>query len=169
MCEECLCTCLLISIWLLQYTYQEEVQSFFYIGLLIALSSIVIGWVLGGNSDKARDYYQDLLINKEELQKKTEDLQQIFDSIDATICSNDVVEQRIYVSKGIGKLTGYTVEQFYDDYSFWTSILHTEDRQKGFEFYDKVLNGYSDETELRFINVHGEYIWVYIRCTDFRG
>ncbi|MGO4886319.1 EAL domain-containing protein [Anaerobacillus sp. MEB173] len=93
------------------------------------------------------------------------ELQQFFNSIDATVWTNDVVNKRIYVSKGIETLLGYTVEQFYEDYSFWTSTLHEEDRKAGLEFYETVMSGEIANTEVRFVTTNGIPIWVYMSGT----
>jgi diguanylate cyclase (GGDEF)-like protein/PAS domain S-box-containing protein len=155
----------IISLWLLQHTYFEEGLIYFIISSFIAIVGIVTTWALGGQYDKARFYYRELSESKKELQDQKEFLQQIFDSVDATIWSNDLVNQRVYVSKGIEKLSGYTVQQFYGDYSFWLGIFHPEDSQKALEFYERVLSGESSEMEVRFINVHGEAVWVYFSGT----
>jgi PAS domain S-box-containing protein len=141
---------LIISIWLLQHTYHEGGHAVFYMSFIVASFALTAGWIMGGYYDKA---------------KKKDDLQQIFDSLDETVWSNDVVNQRIYVSKGIEKLIGYSDQRFYDDYSFWIGLIHAEDRQKGLEFNDRVMNGYSDEAELRFVDAQGDDIWVYLSGT----
>jgi PAS domain-containing protein len=79
----------------LQHTYHEGGHAGFYMSFIVASFAITAGWIMGGYYDKA---------------KKKDDLQQIFDSLDETIWSNDVVNQRIYVSKGIEKLIGYSDE-----------------------------------------------------------
>jgi len=158
----------IISLWLLQHTYRENGIMLFIISALLAILGNIAAWILGGQYDKARFYYQELLISQKELQGQKEFLQQIFDSVDATIWSNDILNQRIYVSKGIEKLSGFTVEQFYSDYSFWTKIFHPEDSQRALDFYNKVLSGESSELEVRFINVHGEAVWVYLSGTPIK-
>ncbi|WP_226037551.1 sensor domain-containing protein [Aquibacillus saliphilus] len=144
---------LIISIWLLELAYTEASLTYFYTGLFIAIVAIGISWTFGGQYDKAKFYYKQSLNNKE-------DLQQIFDSVDATIWSNDLINQKIYVSKGIEKMVGYAVEQFFDDYSLWLKIIHPDDTQKGNDFYKRILSGDSDSVELRFVNKKGELFWV---------
>jgi PAS domain S-box-containing protein len=92
-------------------------------------------------------------------------LQNIFDNLDVTIWSNDIINQKVYVSKGIEKLSGYPAQKFLDDYSFWISILYIEDTPKGLEFYNKCMSGKSAETEVHFVNAQGELIWNYMSGT----
>lgn len=153
---------LVISLWLLQHIRREDGYILFIISALTAIIGIVVTWTLGGQYDKSRSYYKELLISQKELQEQKEFLQQIFDSVDATIWSNDIVNQRVYVSKGIEKLSGYTMEQFYEGYSFWTGIFHPEDSRSVLEFYDRVLSGESSNIEVRLINTHKEVVWVYL-------
>ncbi len=149
---------LLMSIWLIEYTYHEDELIYFIMSLLVAVFSISISWFFGGQYDKARYYNKELIINKE-------NFQQIFDSVDASIWSNDLIKQRIYVSKGIEKLSGYSVQRFYEDFTFWSSIFHPDDIEIINEFYEKVLSGSSDNFEARFLNAQGEVIWVYMSGT----
>ncbi|MGM0902151.1 MAG: sensor domain-containing protein [Bacillota bacterium] len=153
---------LIISLWLLQHIHREDGYILFIISALTAIIGIVVTWTLGGQYDKSRCYYKELLLSQKELQDQKEFLQQIFDSVDATIWSNDIVNQRVYVSKGIEKLSGYTMEQFYEGYSFWTGIFHPDDSQRVLEFYDRVLSGESSNVEVRLINAHKEAVWVYL-------
>ncbi len=154
---------ILISIWLIQHhTYLGGKYESLTVIVLLTLIGIIVTWKLGGQYDKAKYYYKELLISEKKLQGQKEFLQQIFDSVDATIWSNDILEQRIYVSKGVEKLSGFTAQQFYEDYNFWPSIFHPDDRPKALGFYEKVLSGQSSYVELRLINVQGEIIWVYM-------
>lgn len=153
---------IMISIWFLQHTYFDDDYVSFSVIILLSLMGILVTWKLGSQYDKARFYYKELLLSQKELQGQKEFLQQIFDSVDATIWSNDILKQRIYVSKGVEKLSGFTVQQFYDDYSFWMSIFHPEDREKVLEFYETILAGEASSFEARYINVHGEIMWVYL-------
>ncbi|TKC18891.1 sensor domain-containing protein [Robertmurraya kyonggiensis] len=149
---------LVINIWLLKFTAEYDGVAYFLFSLLLAILVSVISWILGGQYDKAKYYYH-------ELQKEKENLQQIFDSVEVTIWSNNIVEQRIHVSKGVEKVSGYPVKRFFDDYSFWMKIFLPEDRQKLDQFYKQVLSGKSDDVEARFIHANGETHWAYVSGT----
>lgn len=98
-------------------------------------------------------------------QRRKEELQLIFDTLDITFWTNDIINQKIYVSKGIEKLTGYSTQKYLDGYSFWFSIIYPEDLPIATELYDQLLSGYSAEAELRMINSRGEFIWVLLSGT----
>lgn len=149
----------LLGIWLVihNYHHQDGLTNFF-ISVVIGISAIIIAWIMGGQFDKARFYYK-------ELATKKSDLQQVFDSVDATIWTNDLVEKRIYVSKGVERISGYSAKQFYEDYDFWTTIFYPEDESKAEEFYKKVISGESSYFEGRIFNAGGEPIWVYLSGT----
>lgn len=160
---------LIMSVWLLQHIFQEETVSYIIISLILSILTVFVAWFMGGQYDQARFYYSELLKNKKNLQTKQEEFKEIFDSVDATIWSNDLINERIYVSKGIEKLSGYTVKQFFDDFSFWTKISHPADTPLLFKFYEKVLAGVSDNFEARFLDAQGEPIWVYMSGTPIFG
>jgi diguanylate cyclase (GGDEF)-like protein/PAS domain S-box-containing protein len=152
----------IIGVWLLLHTFHHDEFSVFLFSLVIVIATICLAWNLGIQFDKARQYYRELRLSKRELNKKNGELQEIFDSVDAWIWSNDVVNNRVFVSKGIEKLSGYSVQRFYEDYSFWTSIFHPDDSEIGLDFYQKILNGLAAQAEIRFIKADGDPIWVHI-------
>ncbi|WP_449621871.1 sensor domain-containing protein [Robertmurraya sp. Marseille-Q9965] len=149
---------LAINIWLLKHTATYDGVPYFLSSLILVIVASIISWTLGGQFDKARYYYH-------ELQKEKENLQQIFDSVEVTIWSNNIVEQRIHVSKGVEKVSGYSVTRFFDDYTFWMKIFLPEDQQKLDKFYKRVLSGKSDDVEARFIHANGEIHWAYVSGT----
>lgn len=153
---------LVINIWLLKLTMKSDGVLYFLFSLLLTVLASIITWVLGGQFDKAKFYYH-------ELQKEKENLQQIFDSVDATIWSNNIVEQRLYVSKGVEKISGYSVQQFFEDYNFWLSIFLPEDRPNLDQFYERVLTGKSDYVEARFIHANGKIRWAYVSGAPIKG
>jgi PAS domain S-box-containing protein len=142
-----------------------NIMEFFFHGyddrtIPLIIFTVLIGYWVGKQYDKAKYY-------SKELQKSKAELQNIFDSLDVTIWSNDIINQKVYVSKGIEKLSGYPAQKFLDDYSFWVGILYIEDLPKGLEFYNKCVSGESAELEVRFVNAQGEVFWVYMSGTPF--
>ncbi|MFS0864658.1 EAL domain-containing protein [Fredinandcohnia sp. 179-A 10B2 NHS] len=155
----------IICMWLIIHIYSEGRNLYFLVSLVIGILSIILSWFLAGQFQKSRFYYNELKASKKELEVQKENLQEIFDSVDATIWSNDIVNQRIFVSKGIEKLIGYTTVEFYENYSFWISIIHPDDRQKSLEFYEDALSGKPYNTEIRFVSKYGKIVWVYFSGT----
>lgn len=153
---------IVINVWLLKFTIMHDGVLYFLFSLILAIFSSLITWYLGGQFDKAKHYHKELLTSKEDLQKEKENLQEIFDSVDATFWSNDILNQRIFVSKGIEKITGYPVQRFFQDYEFWTSIFHPESRIDAIQFHERMLTGKNASFEGKFINSKGDSIWVYM-------
>jgi diguanylate cyclase (GGDEF)-like protein/PAS domain S-box-containing protein len=153
---------IVINVWLLKFTIQYDGIVYFLFSLFLAILASMISWFLGGQFDKANHYYKELLTSKKDLQKEKESLQQIFDNVDATFWSNDIVNERIFVSKGIEKITGFPVEKFFQDYTFWTTIFHPEDRIKALQFHERMLSGRTASFEGKLINSEGDSIWVYM-------
>lgn len=156
---------IIINYWLIYHTSHEDGLPAFLVSFLLGIITTVIAWILGGQYDKAKFYQQELLQNKKNLEKQKEDYQQLFDTVDATIWSNDIAHQKVYVSKGIEQLSGYSVEKFYNDYDFWFSIFHPEDLQKAHKFYELALKGIPNDFEARFIHANGDAFWVYMSGT----
>ncbi len=65
-----------------------------------------------------------------------------------------------YISDGYETLTGYPKEKFMADWSFWSSLVHPEDRTRTDEGVQKILRGQNSEMEYRIIRKDGEIIWV---------
>lgn len=156
---------LIISYCLIRDILRDISQTHLIENIIVLTISVICTWALGHQYDKAKSKHKELLKSKEELQKNKEELQHIFDSVDAMIWSNDVTNKKIYVSKGIQKLSGYTAEQFWSDYNFWTKIIYHEDTDIGLEFFKKALDGHSSQAELRFVSSDNEILWVHILAT----
>lgn len=154
-----------INYWLMNHIFHEDGLPAFIVSFLLSLLTTVIAWVMGGQYDKAKFYQEELLLNKQVLERQKEDYKQIFDSVDATIWSNDLESKKIYVSKGVEKMTGYTVGNFFDNYQLWLSIIHPDDFPKATHFLNLVLKGIPSNLETRYINASGETLWVYISGT----
>ncbi|MGD2028119.1 MAG: diguanylate cyclase [Anaerolineales bacterium] len=65
-----------------------------------------------------------------------------------------------YFSNNIEQLTGYPREEFIEDWDYWSSIVHPDDRQTYLHNQRKILDGQSIEAEYRILSASGEEIWV---------
>jgi diguanylate cyclase (GGDEF)-like protein/PAS domain S-box-containing protein len=65
-----------------------------------------------------------------------------------------------YISDGFEGLTGYPKERFMEDWQFWSSIVHPDDRPRTDEAVRKILRGHNSELEYRIVRKDGEVIWV---------
>ncbi len=66
-----------------------------------------------------------------------------------------------YLSLQIETLTGYPVEKFADDWSFWpTVVIHPEDQATAAVQAAKLAEGQDSQLEYRLIRADGEVVWV---------
>ncbi len=65
-----------------------------------------------------------------------------------------------YISFNIEDLTGYPREKFLADWNFWTSIIHSEDREIATRQLNRLVMGHNNETEYRLVQAGGNVIWV---------
>lgn len=156
---------IIINYWLIYHTSHEDGFPAFFVSFFLGVFTTIIAWIMGGQYDKAKFYQQELLQNQRDLEKQKEEYQQLFDSVDATLWSNDIVINKIYVSKGIEQLSGYPIEKFYNNYYFWFSIFHPDDLPKAKRFNELALMGIPNNFEARFISSKGETRWVYMSGT----
>jgi len=64
-----------------------------------------------------------------------------------------------WVSEQIGKISGFTAEQFMNDIHLWASRLHPEDRDRVLDEFNKVLEKETIDIEYRWKAADGRYIW----------
>ncbi len=65
-----------------------------------------------------------------------------------------------YFSENIEDLTGYPRENFIEDWDFWSSIVHPDDRQTFLHNQRKILEGQSIGSEYRILHASGKELWV---------
>lgn len=66
-----------------------------------------------------------------------------------------------YFSNNIEVLTGYPRNKFMDDWGFWSSIIHPDDKATYQHNQRKMLAGESMETEYRIVHADGSITWVH--------
>jgi len=65
----------------------------------------------------------------------------------------------MWVSEQIGKISGFTAEQFMNDINLWASRLHPEDKDRVLDEFDKVLERETIDIEYRWQASDGKYLW----------
>jgi PAS domain S-box-containing protein len=66
-----------------------------------------------------------------------------------------------YLSPNVTPLTGYPLDAFLADWSFWSStVIHPDDRPKAAAQLSRLTKGKNSETEYRLRQADGEIIWV---------
>jgi PAS domain S-box-containing protein len=68
------------------------------------------------------------------------------------------------LSPQLAKLTGYPIERFNNDWDFWSSLLHPDDRAAGEAQFARLLAGEESEVEYRIIDVNQQVFWVRDHC-----
>jgi diguanylate cyclase (GGDEF)-like protein/PAS domain S-box-containing protein len=75
-----------------------------------------------------------LFFMQRELHKRTEELKEhkqklknIFDTLDVAIWSHDIKSDTLFITPGIEKLYGYSLEEFYKDKTLWKKVIVPED------------------------------------------
>ncbi len=67
----------------------------------------------------------------------------------------------LYLSPNIEDLTGYAIEKFIADWSFWfTTVIHPDDKPSAAAQAAQLAIGESREVEYRLVRADGEIIWV---------
>jgi PAS domain S-box-containing protein len=65
-----------------------------------------------------------------------------------------------YLSPNVEPLTGYPLEKFLEDWSFWQSLIHPDDRAVAVAQREKFAQGENHEAEYRLIRADKEVVWV---------
>lgn len=91
--------------------------------------------------------------------------QRVIDSIEHHIYAFEVDRdghlQHVYLSPHVTQLTGYTMDTFIENPSFWvTDVIAPEDREIAVAQYQDLLEGKSRVTEYRLHHKDGAMLWV---------
>jgi PAS domain S-box-containing protein len=65
-----------------------------------------------------------------------------------------------YLSPNIEPLTGYPVEKFLEDWTFWQSLIHPDDRAAAAAQREKFAKGENNEAEYRLVCADKRVVWV---------
>jgi diguanylate cyclase (GGDEF)-like protein/PAS domain S-box-containing protein len=95
-----------------------------------------------------------------ELEKNKQKLKNIFDTLDVAIWSHDLKSDTLLITSGIEKLYGYSLEEFYQDFTLWKKVIHPEDLHVLEEREKKLLQGEAVTSKYRIIRPDGEIRWI---------
>ncbi|WP_051556451.1 diguanylate cyclase domain-containing protein [Alkalihalobacterium bogoriense] len=151
---------LTIAIVSIAFHFIWELNEFFKFGLktselFVFLSSALLQFILA--------FSIGLLADK--LKEKHTDLENIFNSLDATIWSHDLKTDTIIISTGIELLYGYTGDDFKQNPNLWNKVVYPEDVDIVDEMNRQALLGNSTNTEFRIIRPDGDIRWVQDKAT----
>ena len=130
------------------------------IGLPIML---VLAWWFGKQYDNANFYKRELENKEQKLTGNYQKLEEIFNSADVMLWSNDLINNRAEVSKGIEDLFGYKAVDFHKNNTLWLDCAHPDDKEKVERFYNNLLTGKSSIHEWRSIRSDGQVKWIQSR------
>ncbi|NMD71703.1 EAL domain-containing protein [Bacillus sp. DNRA2] len=104
--------------------------------------------------------YSRISNTREELEKNKIKLKNIFETIDVAIWSHDLKTNKLLITKGIEKLYGRKLTEFYHDHELWKKVIVPEDQ---LFLYDRDLNlreGKSVTSIYRILRPTGEIRWI---------
>ncbi len=99
------------------------------------------------------------------LQEGEERFRQVISSISDHIYVTEVAEDgrhaNHYISPNVETLTGYPMEKFMADWTFWpSSVIHPDDRARAAAQAKRLAMGQDSEVEYRMTRADGKVIWV---------
>ena len=96
----------------------------------------------------------------EELGEHKQKLKNIFDSLDVAIWSHDMKNDILFITPGIEKLYGYSLEEFYKDKTLWKKVIVPEDLPIVYERELKISLGEAITSIYRIIRPDEEVRWI---------
>lgn len=102
---------------------------------------------------------------EEALRQSEQRFRQVVASISDHIYVTEVTPEgqrlNLYLSQHVESLTGYPLEKFTADWSFWPMrVIHPDDRGVAAEQAARLARGQDSQLEYRLVRANGEVIWV---------
>lgn len=110
-------------------------------------------WWCGLQFDKAKYYAR-------EMQRKDEELNDLFNSVDAVIYSFDARTRKLMLSSKVSDLYGYSADQFKYHLQLWKENVHEEDIDIVNKIEQEVTKGKETEGEYRIWMPDGKVKWI---------
>ena len=147
------------------------VAIFIQTGLLIhsvlIIIAIVSSWFMYKQINSLRQDFNNQKVKNEEQQKELANLQHknkeyetLFNSLEGAIFSFDIKTNETYFSKGMEELTGYSAEEFFQNPSFWKTIIHPEDMPIVIQNEQQLRAGASTRIEYRVLHKEIGVRWI---------
>ncbi|UFU00315.1 EAL domain-containing protein [Radiobacillus kanasensis] len=99
------------------------------------------------------------------LEEKNEQLNKVFNSVDATIWTHNLETGKCIVSEGHAKIYGYTRSEFETNTNLWTKAIFSEDKPVVEAAEKKYLVGHTTDVEYRIYRTDGEIRWIRDKAT----
>ncbi len=85
----------------------------------------------------------------------------VSDHIYFTEVTGNAQHLNLYLSPNIEELTGYPLERFLNDWSFWpTRVIHPDDQPAAAQQAARLASGQNGQMEYRLVKANGDVIWV---------
>jgi PAS domain S-box-containing protein len=98
---------------------------------------------------------------KEKLEIANKELSTLFEAIDETFFSTDMVNYKlIQISSACEQVFGYPSKKFFEDPDLWKKVVHPDDQHLLDEEMIKLVKGETTRTENRIIRSDNEVRWV---------
>jgi PAS domain S-box-containing protein len=123
--------------------------------MMLSLLGLMITW--GRNTTRRNQTEQAL---RESEARFRHVMSSISDHIYVTEIRKDRSGVNHYISPNVEPLTGYPLEKFKSDWSFWQSLIHPQDKEVAVTQLEQFVKGESSEVEYRLIQANQKVIWV---------
>lgn len=146
-------TCVIISqiiVFTLLIIFHESDLFFYYVAFTIEISIVILLFYMVSRMN----------ITRKELAKNKEKLKNIFETLDVAIWSHDLVSNNLLITKGIEKLYGRKLEDFYQDHKLWKKVILEEDTLILSERDRYLREGKSFTSIYRILRPNGEIRWI---------
>lgn len=102
---------------------------------------------------------------EEALRRSEQHFRQVVGSISDHIYMTEVTPEgrhiNLYLSPHVENLTGYPLEKFANDWSFWpTVVIHPDDQAAAAGQAARLARGQDSQLEYRLVRANGEIVWV---------
>lgn len=97
---------------------------------------------------------------EQEAEHSREQLRRVLDSAEVAIWSLDLGSEKVSVSIGIEKITGYPAEGFSENTKLWEEVISDEDRPKVLQAKEILEAGQPQTVEYRLVHADGAVRWV---------
>lgn len=128
---------------------------------------LVLAWWFGKQYDLSQYFSKKYLQKQKELEESYRALEQnrnelysLFENSNAFIWSMDLLKKETTVSKGIENLSGFTKQEFKEDFSLWLSRAIPEDKKCVDRYYAELLSGTPAKCQWRIFTRQGEVLWL---------
>ncbi|MDG5787926.1 diguanylate cyclase [Evansella sp. AB-P1] len=140
-----------ISFGLISFIYTGyHATELFYL-ITHSILQFLLAFAIGQLADKLKD--------------KHKEVEDIFNSLDATIWSHDLKKDTIIISTGVELIYGYTGKEFAEDPSLWNKVVHPEDTKIAKKMNEDALSGLPTNTIFRIVRPDGKVRWIQDKAT----